>query len=115
MNSEHKEQTMLINWFRLQYPRYNKCLFAIPNGGARHIRTAIKLKEEGLLAGAPDLFLMIARDNKHGMFIEMKSKKGKLQQNQVEFLAQAEVMGYATAVAFGFDDAKKNIINYLNS
>ena len=43
-----------------------KCLFAIPNGGARHIGTAIKLKSEGVTAGVSDLFLMIPSGQKHG-------------------------------------------------
>ena len=113
-NKEHKEQKMLIQWFRLQYPRWQKCLWAIPNGGMRHIRTAIKLKEEGLLAGAADLFLMIPNNQKHGLFIEMKAKNGKLQLNQKEFLDLAISMGYESKVCYGFEDAKKIIINYLH-
>jgi hypothetical protein len=109
--SEHQEQVMLINWFRLQYPKY--IIFAIPNGGARHIVTAVKLKSEGVLAGVPDLFLMFANKGYHGMFIEMKAKNGNVSDKQKEFMAAANAMNYKTAVCYGFDDAKDAITKYL--
>ena len=111
--NEHLAQSLLIKWFRLQYPYMEKCLFAIPNGGARHIGTAIKLKAEGVTAGVADLFLMIPNKTKHGLFIEMKTEVGKLQQNQIEFLSLAESMGYEAKVAYGFDEGVKIIKNYL--
>jgi hypothetical protein len=113
-NQEHLAQTLLIKWFRLQYPLMAKCLFAIPNGGARHIGTAIKLKQEGVTAGVADLFLMIPVNGLHGLFLEMKKEKGaRLQQNQIDFLNLAESMGYAAEVAYGFEEAQKIIQNYL--
>ena len=112
-NNEHLAQSLLIKWFRLQYPYMAKCLFAIPNGGARHIGTAIKLKSEGVTAGVADLFLMIPTKTKHGLFLEMKTEVGKLQQNQKDFLNLAESMGYAAEVAFGFEEAQKIIQKYL--
>jgi len=110
---EHLAQSLLIKWFRLQYPLMAKCLFAIPNGGARHIGTAIKLKSEGVTAGVSDLFLMIPIGQKHGLFLEMKQKDGKLQQNQIEFLNLAESMGYGAEVAYGFEDGVEKIKKYL--
>ena len=112
-NQEHLAQSLLIKWFRLQYPLMAKCLFAIPNGGARHIGTAIKLKAEGVTAGVSDLFLMIPSNGLHGLFLEMKQKDGKLQQNQAEFLNLAESMGYGAEVAYGFEEGQKIIQKYL--
>lgn len=112
-NNEHLAQSLLIKWFRLQYPLMAKCLFAIPNGGARHIGTALKLKAEGVTAGVSDLFLMIPNGEKHGLFLEMKQKDGKLQQNQIDFLNLAESMGYGAEVAYGFEEAQKIIQKYL--
>lgn len=112
--TEHQEQATLIKWFRYQYPIYAKCLWAIPNGGMRHIRTAIKLKKEGVLPGVADLFLMIPREDKHGLFIEMKAKNGKIQPSQKEFLQMAKAMGYEIALCYGFEDAKQFITSYLN-
>jgi hypothetical protein len=109
--TEHQEQVMLINWFRLAFPKY--IIFAIPNGGARHIVTAVKLKAEGVLAGVPDLFLMAAKGEWHGMFIEMKAKSGNVSDKQKEFMEAANAMNYKTVVCYGFDEAKTAITNYL--
>ena len=92
-----------------------KCLWAIPNGGARHIGTAIKLKQEGVTAGVADLFLMIPANGLHGLFIEMKAdKSARLQQNQEQFLTLAESMGYGAEVAYGFEEGQKIIQKYLH-
>ena len=113
-NNEHLAQTLLIKWFRLQYPLMAKCLFAIPNGGARHIGTALKLKAEGVTAGVSDLFLMIPANGLHGLFLEMKAdKSAKLQQNQEQFLTLAESMGYGAEVTYGFEEGQKIIQKYL--
>jgi hypothetical protein len=113
-SDEHLAQSLLVKWFRLQYPLMAKCLFAIPNGGARHIGTAIKLKDEGVTAGVADLFLMIPSNGKHGLFLEMKKEKGaKIQQNQLEFLSLAESMGYGAEVAYGFEEGVEKIKKYL--
>lgn len=111
--TEHQEQTAVIQWFRIQYPRYHKCLWAIPNGGARHIRTAMTLKQEGVLAGVSDLFLMVPKKGFHGMFIEIKTKKGKLSDAQKDFINLASLMGYFPVVCYGFEQAKKDIQSYL--
>jgi len=111
--SEHQEQVMLITWFRMQYPKFKLHLWAIPNGGSRHIVTAVNLKAEGVLAGVSDLFLMIPKGEYHGMFIEMKAKAGKVSDSQKEFMAAASSMNYLAVVCYGFDEAKTAITKYL--
>ena len=112
--SEHQEQVMLITWFRMQYKQYKYHLWAIPNGGSRHIVTAVNLKAEGVLAGVSDLFLMIPKAGWHGMFIELKAKGGKLSDKQIEFMGAATLMGYQAVVCYGFDEAKEAITKYLH-
>ena len=111
--NEHQIQVAVITWFRLQYPKL--ILFAIPNGGVRNIVTAVKLKSEGVLAGVADLFLMQPTTTHHGLFIEMKAQKGKLSESQKYFLDQAKAKGYAACVCYSFEDAQKEIINYLHN
>src|SRR5574344_584457 len=53
--TEHLEQVTLIAWYRRTYK--NELLVAIPNGGKRHIKTAVSMKQEGTSKGFPDLFL----------------------------------------------------------
>ena len=111
MMSEHQEQVDVIRWFRLNYPKL--IIFAIPNGGMRNIGTAINLKKEGALKGVPDLFLMAANNTYHGLFIEMKSIKGKVSEEQKYFIEQAKLQSYAAEVCYGFEEAYKCINQYL--
>lgn len=128
MNSpEHNLQVACVNWFRMQYPKYGKLLFAIPNGGKRHMKTARDMKAEGVQKGVPDLQLAVPvseefiDDNgfrrkriKHcGLFIEMKSDTGRLTPEQKEYLTLLSDQGYATAVCKSFDEFKATIENYL--
>ena len=112
--TEHQEQVLLIKWWRLQYPNLSKCLFAIPNGGHRSITTAMALKSEGVVSGVSDLFLMLPKGLKSGLFIEMKAKSGRLSAEQKEFMEIATSNGYQCAVCFGFDEARQAIESYLN-
>lgn len=111
--SEYDEQVAVINWFRIQFPKL--ILFAIPNGEYRHIATAIKLKKSGVVAGVSDLFLMKPSGKYHGLFIEMKQKKGIVSDKQKYFLEQAELQGYATCVCYSFEEAQSKITKYLQN
>ena len=67
--SEHLEQVTLVNELRKKYPLTH----AISNGGYRTKTTAKRLKEEGVLAGVPDLFIP-----ELALYIELKRTKGGL-------------------------------------
>ena len=67
---EHDLQVLMMNAFRMAYRRYEKNLFAVPNGSFRHVSTAMKLKKEGVLAGVSDLIFCF---NGNVYFIEVKT------------------------------------------
>jgi hypothetical protein len=113
--TEHQEQVAVITWFRLQHRQYANYLFAIPNGGVRNIGTAVKLKKEGVLAGVPDLFLMMPMNGYHGLWIEIKAINGRVSNSQKQFMGAATLMGYHAVVCYGFNDAKNAINNYLQN
>ena len=114
--SEHIEQRELVNWTKkksLNDPRYD-LLFAIPNGGQRHIAVASKLKLEGVKPGVPDLFLAYPVFPKHGLFIEMKRQKGgRLTLNQENWFKKLKDQGYACEQANGYEEAKIIMKAYL--
>jgi hypothetical protein len=110
--SEHDLQVSCINWFRLQYP--NEIIFAIPNGSQRNIVVAMKLKAEGVLSGVSDLFLMCSKGHFHGFYIEMKSKGGKLTENQKLFFKHAENKGYLCSKCETFDEFMTAIKTYMS-
>lgn len=116
--NEHAEQVALHNWWRVVGPAMYgidaDLLFAIPNGGLRHIGTAQKLKAEGVVAGVADLFLAVPAGPYHGMFIEMKRQHfGRQSDAQKVFAGNVQAMGYVYFLAHGAVDAEKNIEAYL--
>lgn len=113
--SESQQQSECVGWFRAEYPEYARNLFAIPNGGYRNPKTAAILKREGTLAGVPDTFLAIPRKAHHGLFIELKTAKGKPTEKQVEMMAILTEQGYRCAVAYSTEEFKTIIQDYLNA
>ena len=113
--TEHAEQCAVIKWAAYSTGRYPelRTLFAIPNGGQRHLVVAAKLKAEGLKPGVPDLFLPVARNGKHGLFIELKVKPNKPSEAQLCWLADLDQLGYDAVVCYSADDAISEIENYL--
>ena len=114
-NKEHAEQVAVFQWVahhRKGYPELD-LLFAIPNGGARNIVTAKKLKAEGVKAGVPDLMLPVARNNYHGLFIEMKVEPNKPTPAQIEWISKLQVEGYFCCVAYSWMDAVEILKRYL--
>jgi len=104
---------MVIKWFDLQYKKYSGRLFAIHNGGLRHVVTAKKMKAEGVRSGVPDLFLPVSKRWMCGLFIEMKSEKGKLSENQSDWIDFLGHQGFEVKVCNSFESAKKAIEDYL--
>ena len=105
--SEHYHQVHFVAWFRRNFPC--QTIFAIPNGGHRHKGTAMKLRAEGVMAGALDLMWLEGR-----CFIEMKRPGGRLSAAQKEFIAKAEAAGYGVIVGYGARDAAEKIIAFGN-
>ena len=112
---EHTEQVALMNWCKIMECRHPqlRLIFSIPNGGNRHIVTAKKLRAEGVKPGVPDIFLPIPRNEKHGLFIEMKFEKNKTSENQQRWLMDLDAENYQASVCYGFDEARETIIKYL--
>jgi hypothetical protein len=109
---EHIEQKLLVQWFTNQYPK--KLIFAIPNGGLRNIKVAMKLKAEGVKAGVLDICIPEPHNGYHGLFIEMKHSKGAnptdLQQAWIDAL---NARGYKAICCKGFEAACKAVKEYF--
>jgi hypothetical protein len=106
--SEHYEQAALVAWFRVRYP--NTLIFSIPNGGHRSITTAAALKVEGVVKGIPDLFVPEWK-----LWVEMKRiKGGVLSPEQKSITEYLKSVNYHVIVAKGAEDAKKQILDFLD-
>jgi hypothetical protein len=112
---ERRHQVALIKWVRSvkdTHPVLN-LLYAVPNGGARNLYVARKLKAEGVRAGVADLCLPAARRGYHGLYIEMKSEEGFATIEQKAFLRGVLEEGYCAVIAGGVDDARETLGWYI--
>lgn len=117
---ESQSQRALITWWKYAHRGlgvpWEHLLFAIPNQGGRGRETeGGRLKAEGLRAGVSDLFLAVPRGGYAGLFIEMKTPKGRVSDEQKEFQARAIGQGYWATVARGWDQARAEIEGYLKA
>lgn len=114
--TEHQEQVALIDWADIvsvsKWPAL-RWLYAVPNGGARHVVTAMSLKAEGVRPGVPDLVLPFPVFPFHGAYLEMKRRGGALTPLQAEWGDYLKEQGYAYRVAHGFEEARDFLIAYL--
>ena len=138
-NQEELEQQWLIQWATMHSGKYPTLalLHHIPNGGLRSKTEAKRLKAAGVKAGVPDLFLPVPALRKDiygdtsgtilnfyaGLYIEMKAPsieiggrkttKGKTSKEQEWWIAQLREQGYRVEVCYGWAEAAKVIIDYL--
>lgn len=112
---ESVHQQYVFNWAKGMMHKYPELdlMFHIPNGGLRDIKTAKKLKAEGVKAGVPDIFLPVSKQGYHGLFIELKSEVGVLSKEQKEMLKELNAQGYYACVCKGYLPAIELIEQYL--
>lgn len=104
VRTEHEEQREFVSWFRQTYEGVK--IFAIPNGGHRGKREALRLRVEGVTRGVPDLFIPA-----WWCWVEMKKVEGGyLSKDQKEMKEYLEVCGHKVIVGHGFEDAKNQIL-----
>lgn len=113
---EAREQSALIEWTGYMLGRLPelRLLFHVPNGGYRNEIEAAHLKRQGVKRGVPDLCLPVARKGYHGLFIEMKTRNGRVSEWQEQWLKDLNAQGYLAAVCRGADEARKLLEEYLN-
>lgn len=113
--SEATEQERVINWatfYAKDFPELD-LLHHIPNGGSRNQLEAANLKRQGVKDGVPDLCLPVARNGKHGLYVEMKWQNNKTTEKQDWWLEQLRQQGYETAVCWSAEEAMDTIAGYL--
>jgi len=113
---EDAEQKALIQWANKTKQNINEIgryLFAIPNGGKRDKREAVRLKAQGVKAGVSDLFYPVARGGYFGLWIEMKVGRNKPTEKQKVWLRDMDEQGFLTAVCYNWLEARDIIKNYL--
>lgn len=113
--TEAQEQTTLFQWAAYHLELELQSMFAIPNGGSRNQIEALHLKQQGVKAGVPDIFVPCMRGGYGGLFIEMKRRKGgRLSEAQREMIDNLRCCGYRVEVCEGWEAARDVITEYMN-
>lgn len=105
-HEESRLQRLCVKWFKLSYPE--AIIFAIPNGGSRHLFEAKKMKDEGVLSGVADLQIIT---NNKTFFIEMKTPKGRQNENQKVFQSKVEKLGFKYLICRSFEEFQNIVKN----
>ena len=115
---ESAHQAQVVEWSRWafkanpsRYPMLNM-LHCSLNGVKLSGTQAKVAKGQGMLSGVPDLFLPVPKNGYHGLFIEMKSEKGRVTENQHRFLTNADSVGYKTVICYSAKEAISAIEAY---
>ena len=114
--TEAQEQIALFEWAGMMSGRMPELalLHAIPNGGSRNPAEARHLKAQGVKPGIPDIFLPCARGEYHGLYIELKRRKGgRVSIDQKKMILALQNQGYKAEVCMGWDEARDTICEYL--
>jgi hypothetical protein len=112
---EAAEQAKVIAWARANennYP-YLWMLHSSLNGLKRTKNAQGKAKQQGMLSGVPDLFLPVKNNYFVGLYIEMKSTKGRVSVEQSHYLKCAAENGYSVVVCYSAVEAINTIKSYL--
>jgi hypothetical protein len=114
--TEDAEQVALFQWaewMKGEFPEL-ALLMHIPNGGARHVVVAKKLKAQGVKSGVPDICLPVKRGSYGSLWIEMKRRQGgKVSAVQRWWLNELEKHGQYAEICYGHEEAEAVIVNYL--
>ena len=114
--TEEQEQVAVFQWAEIMMNSYPELrwLIHIPNGGWRSKSEAVRFKRAGVKKGVSDLFLPVARKGYHGLWIEMKRKKGgRLSPEQKEWIDGMFAQGYLAVRCDGADEAIGMLERYL--
>lgn len=113
--SENEIQAAFFAWCERQSGKHPelRLAFSIPNGTYKGHASSYLHKATGLKAGVPDVFLPVARCEKHGFFIEFKSEKGRVRDEQKQWMADLEAQGYVCRVYRDFEVAGQAVLDYL--
>ncbi len=104
-------QMAVAKYLRLQYP--DILWFHTPNEGKRRFLEAVRLKKMGVLSGVSDILIFQANKDYVGLAIELKIKPNSITPSQRNFQRLIMHQGWACSVCYTFEEAKKEIDNYL--
>lgn len=105
----------LMEWVALSkhfHPEL-ELLYHIPNGGKRNYTEAQILNGMGVRPGVPDYHLPIRRHGCIGLWIEMKSDKGRLTDKQQWWREHLTEAGHLVVICRSWQEVAETLTRYL--
>ena len=110
--NEQKQQEALITYIQIQYKGVRYCA-SLGGQYQRYESQRRKAIATGYVRGMPDLQIMEARHNYHGLFIELKTKTGRLTKEQEKWIDDLNDRGYYAICCKGLEHALEIVDWYL--
>jgi len=112
---EAAEQIKLFRWAAMneEFVPELRLLYHVPNEGKRSAAAGARMKAEGLKAGVPDICLPVSRHGYGALYIELKYGQNRPTKAQKEMIAALQTAGNKAAIAYGAEQAREIIRNYL--
>ena len=110
--SEHQIQVAFVEWLAVSRIPDIELAHATPNGGARNIVVARKLKAEGLKPGVPDWQWPVARGAFIGLAIEFKADGGNPSKEQRERIDALQRAGWCAVLCWDWRAAARTVQGY---
>ncbi len=114
MKPEQIAHIQVVDWFHLQYPDLAQDFHHFANERKCTPSQGYMLKRMGVKRGVADFHLAYPVGKYHGLWLELKSEKGRLTPEQKLFLERKSLLGYCATTAWGFFDATQAIKKYLD-
>ena len=113
--SELTEQIKLFNWMRCNQEFIPELALAyhIQNEGKRSQGTGKLLKAAGVKKGVPDICIPVPRQGFAALYIELKFGDNRATKEQKEFIKKLRENNTRVEVAYGAEEAREIIRNYL--
>lgn len=112
--TERKIQSDVFQWFYNTYPHL-RGLFYMNYNNPPNARSGSLLIGAGLVKGIPDVFLAVPNLGFHGLYIEFKTKTGKLSDEQKKIHLKLIEQGFIVYIGRDVEQTKEYISNYLKN
>ncbi len=106
-------QKTFMQWLQVKHPDLYAVTYSTPNEGKRSWQLGKHMKAMGLKSGVPDLCIAFPTKYFHGLYIELKTEKGKPTANQCEWIEKLNSRGYLAVVCKGLDAAIDRVELYI--
>jgi hypothetical protein len=114
-HGEHELQSECKAWFDSTYPGLSLLFFAVPNGGSRLTREAVRLKAEGVVPGVADTILLVPNAEHCALCVEFKYGDNKQSARQMAWEKAATGHGARYAVVYKKEDFITLVSDYLKN